>query len=162
MKFIFLFLCLIFTLKKSYSQNIEAKNSTCNMINCPMAYGECINDICLCGAGYTTIVNDLSKNDPQFCNYDYKYKDSAAYFEAMMPFGVGHFYAHRFLHAIIKWFLFLFLSLSKIMFRKEIKLSPILEKANSYLFWVFVIFYVIDYIGFTFSFYLDGNGMDLI
>ena len=160
MKFIlinFTFLTLVSHFK-SIIQN-------CTLTNCPSKFGECLNDVCLCGPGYTTIESSINKADSQnfqFCNYAYKYNEYAAYYEALFPFGAGHFYTERYLHAILKFLLFWFVSLNRIIFHKTIKLYPIIEWLNNYMLWVFAICYLTDYLGFSYNYYKDGNGVTLL
>jgi hypothetical protein len=145
-----------------YFAQLLSCTEVCSPSNCKLGNGECVNNICLCGSGYTTFYSNNNNNNNLIrCNYDYKYKEYAAYYEAVLPFGVGHFYSLRYFHSFIKFTLFWFLSTVKLIFKKEIRLSKALEKTYSILIWVFAILYVIDYIGFTFSFYTDGNGMTL-
>lgn len=184
----YLFIC-IFEIIFHYvkNQNISISLGTdqilepdCNTNTCPESYGECINNICLCGAGYTTVESSVNNrtysydqllNNKQsnnlnqkffFCNYAFKYKDYAANFEAILPFGVGHFYTHRYLHALFKCILFWFLSFNKIVFKKTLKLYPLVERLYRICLWVFALTYVVDYICFYFSYYTDGNGMMLL
>ena len=144
---------------------MNSSDPICSMKNCPKQYGECVNSICLCGAGYTTIESLTNKKDAQnfmYCNYDYKYNEYAAYFEALFPFGVGHYYCQRYLHALLKFILFWFVSFNKIIFHKTIKSYPWFEWANKYLLWVFALTYVVDYFAYSYSYYTDGNGYDLL
>jgi hypothetical protein len=152
------------------AQNVQP---VCSSKNCLDPSGECVNGICLCAAGYTTleskwnnIPNEVAlgndSNSYVYCNYAFKYKDSAAYYEAILPFGVGHFYTSRFLHGFIKFVLFWILSLAKVIFKKKIRLFPELEKTITVLMWIFLILYVVDYFAFTFNYYKDGNDMILL
>lgn len=137
----------------------------CTAKNCLSQYGECADDICLCGAGYTTIESSSNNADMEnflFCNYAYKYNEYAAYYEALFPFGAGHFYAERYIHAVLKFLLFWFVSLNRIIFHKTLKLYPIVEWLNKYLLWVFAVSYLSDYIAFSYNYYKDGNGVSLL
>jgi hypothetical protein len=141
---------------------LNPQEPRCDLNNCPKDKGECVDSICLCGAGYTTIEFENNKKESEnfiFCNYDYKYNEYAAYFEALFPFGVGHFYSERYLHALLKFLLFWFVSSNRILFSKSIKLYPIIEKMNKYLLWVFGLAYITDYIAFSYNYYTDGNGI---
>lgn len=148
----------------------------CDASNCLSNYGECIDDICICAAGYTTTItfpnitntnntNKQSTNteiDFTYCNYAYKYKDYAANFEGLMPFGAGHFYAARYGHAILKFILFWFLSLCKVLFKKRIRLNSFIENSYYICIWIFAAIYLIDYFAFSFNYYTDGNGISLL
>lgn len=135
----------------------------CNEQICPRESGECINDLCLCAPGYTTFYNnEKDYKGKQFCNYAYIYKDWAIWFELCLPFGVGHFYARRYVNGIMKFILFWFLSFVKVIFKKTVRGYPDLLKISHILLWVFGILYVVDYFGFTFDFYLDGNNMKML
>ncbi len=79
-----------------------------------------------------------------------------------LPFGVGHFYAGRYIHSFFKFSLFWFLSSIKVLFKKKVRGYPDLNKTSKILLWVFGILYAVDYFGFTFDFYLDGNKLRLI
>ena len=138
------------------------KSQNCTKENCPSTSGECIEEICLCAPGYTTYYSYEPKNVTQYCNYAYKYKDWAIWFELCLPFGVGHFYAGRYIHAFFKFCLFWFLSSIKVIFKKKIRGYPDLNKVSKILLWVFGILYAVDYFGFTFDFYLDGKKLRLI
>jgi hypothetical protein len=158
-----LFLISITTLSIITFLNSQAQR--CTLINCPKDKGECVENICLCGAGYTTIEFESNKLESEnfiFCNYDYKYNEYAAYFEALFPFGVGHFYSERYIHALFKFFLFWFVSSNRILFSKTIKLYPKAEMMNKYLLWVFGLTYIIDYIAFSYNYYTDGNGIEFL
>ena len=154
LKFSF-FLIAIILIKK-------IKNENCTIKNCPISSGECIESICLCAPGYTTYYSYEPKNVTQYCNYAYKYKDWAIWFELCLPFGVGHFYAGRYIHAFFKFCLFWFLSSIKVLFKKKVRGYPDLNKTSKILLWVFGILYAVDYFGFTFDFYLDGKKLRLI
>jgi len=142
---------------------------TCSNKNCPPLRGECIEETCLCGAGYSTIyrsintsANIFSDSNFEYCNYEFKYRSYALKFEAVLPFGVGHFYTYRYLHALVKFLIFWFLSFNKVIFKKNIRYYPFIEKMNSILLWIFSLLYLIDLIGFQFNYYQDGNGVNLI
>ena len=138
--------------------------SECNENNCPSYSGECIESYCLCAPGFTTfyLTNQRNEDINVFCNYAYKYKEWAIWFELTMPFGVGHFYSQRYFHGMLKFILFWFLSFVKVIFKKKVRGYPDLEKVAQILLWVFGIMYCIDYCGFTFDYYLDGNQMKML
>ena len=218
----------------------KAQEPECNAQTCPAGVGECIDSICLCGPGYTTIEssynsislniqskenwydkikdkltgqisqqaensgsaqstigsqsddiqsddsqstdNSQSTDDPEsllkyppgsisnlqkdsnfkYCNYVFRYKTYATIFEAILPFGVGHFYAYRYDQAFIKFILFWVLSFNKIIFKKSIKSYPNVEKANKFILFSFIGFYLADITAFQFGVYSDGNGMELL
>ena len=139
---------------------IKSQNSTKE--NCPSTSGECIEEICLCAPGYTTYYSYETKEIKTYCNYSYKYKEWAIWLEMCLPFGVGHFYAGRYIHSFFKFSLFWFLSSIKVLFKKKVRGYPDLNKTSKILLWVFGILYAVDYFGFTFDFYLDGNKLRLI
>ncbi len=169
MKVIYL-ICLNISLFINSKFSIEP---SCNESNCYTDFGECLDDICLCASGYTTIptntyvldfTNQLSKspNEIHYCNYPFKYKDYAANFEGLMPFGAGHFYAARYLHAFIKFILFWFLSFCKVLFKKRIRLNAFIESSYYICLMLFAALYLTDFLAFTFNYYRDGNGMSLL
>lgn len=141
-------------------------NPHCNESNCSKPSGECIDDICLCSAGYTTIQsieeNDKVNTDTKYCNYSFKYKDWAAYYELVFPFGVGHFYAMRYFYGLVKFIIFWVLSFSNVIFKKRLRVYPKVETALTCLMWIFGLMYVADYILFNFDFYKDGNGIVML
>ena len=141
---------------------IIIKSQNCTKENCPSTSGECIEEICLCAPGYTTYYSYETKEIKTYCNYSYKYKEWAIWLEMCLPFGVGHFYAGRYIHAFFKFCLFWFLSSIKVLFKKKVRGYPDLNKTSKILLWVFGILYAVDYFGFTFDFYLDGNKLRLI
>ena len=153
MKFLILF---FFILKQSLQ--------LCNDNNCPYNSGECISDLCLCAPGYTTyhFPYESKEETRVFCNYALKYKDWAIWFELCLPFGIGHFYSRRYLHGLFKFVLFWFLSFVKVIFKKQARGYPDLLKVSQILLWVFGILYAVDYFGFTFDYYLDGNKMKML
>lgn len=142
------------------------KNSVqiCNENNCPSESGECVSDLCLCAPGYTTYIQKQSNPTQNivFCNYALKYKDWAIWFELCLPFGVGHFYSRRYFHGFLKFILFWFLSFVKVLFKKRVRGYPNLLKVSQILLWCFGILYCIDYFGFTFDYYTDGNRMKML
>lgn len=138
------------------------KSQNCTKENCPSTSGECIEEICLCAPGYTTYYSYETKEIKTYCNYSYKYKEWAIWLEMCLPFGVGHFYAGRYIHSFFKFSLFWFLSSIKVLFKKKVRGYPDLNKTSKILLWVFGILYAVDYFGFTFDFYLDGNKLRLI
>lgn len=133
----------------------------CTPENCPENNGECIENLCLCSAGFTTFYIDNKKIE-KLCNYALKSKTWAISFEMLFPFGIGHFYVKRYMHGLAKFILFWFLSILKIFYKKRIKGYPDLNKVSRFLTWVFFLLYAIDYFGFSFNFYSDGNGLSLI
>ena len=141
---------------------IIIKSQNCTKENCPSTSGECIEEICLCAPGYTTYYSYETKEIKTYCNYSYKYKEWAIWLEMCLPFGVGHFYAGRYIHSFFKFSLFWFLSSIKVLFKKKVRGYPDLNKTSKILLWVFGILYAVDYFGFTFDFYLDGNKLRLI
>ena len=138
------------------------KSQNCTKENCPSTSGECIEEICLCAPGYTTYYSYETKEIKTYCNYSYKYKEWAIWLEMCLPFGVGHFYAGRYIHSFFKFSLFWFLSSIKVLFKKKVRGYPDLNKTSKILLWVFGILYAVDYFGFTFDFYLDCNKLRLI
>lgn len=139
------------------------KQTICNTHNCPPNSGECIDhSLCICAPGYTTFEMYNTGNLRIFCNYAYKYKDWAAWFEMFLPFGVGHFYSRRYFYGSLKFALFWFLSFVKVIFKKAVRGYPNLLKVSQIMLWVFGILYVVDSFGFTFDFYLDGNKMKML
>ena len=70
---------------------------------CPIDQGQCIENLCFCSPGFTTFYpkNEIIKEE--LCNYSYKYKYNAIWFEMILPFGLGHFYACRYFHGVIKF-----------------------------------------------------------
>ena len=159
-----------------YLSNVKClfNEPPCTSSTCIEPEGQCIDDICLCSAGYTTIEDFYNqipedsikllpiKNEFSYCNYDYKYKEWAAWYEAILPFGIGHFYSLRYIHGIIKFLMYWFLSFCHVIFKKKVRKYPELERVIKYTMWAFAMLYAVDYIGFTFSFYQDGNGMKLL
>ncbi len=169
---------LIFITLLSISFTTTSKEEKCDTSNCKNPNGECIDNICLCAAGYTTtsikkninIFNIIEINreiqtdfsGDNFCNYPLRYKFYAANLEAIFPFGVGHLYTARYNHAIIKFLIFWFLSFSRVLFKKRISIYVLTEKAYYLLLWIFAAIYVIDFAGFIFNYYRDGNDMMLL
>jgi hypothetical protein len=140
-------------------------NSLCTLDNCPFEYGECIEDVCLCSSGYTTL--ELAKYNEddsnfQYCNYFFKYRDYAIYLECAVPFGAGHFYTQRYFHGLIKFVLFWFISINIVLFKKKNIAIPYMQTIMTSLKWLFGIIYVVDYLGYNYNYYTDGYGIPLL
>ena len=140
----------------------NSESLQCNADSCPDDQGECIENICLCAPGYTTFYPKGEKNKNKLCNYAYKYKNYAIWFEMIFPFGIGHFYTCRYLHGLIKFILFWFLVFVKSIFKKKIRRYPELLKISIILLWIFIILYTADFFGYSFDYYKDGNKMPLL
>ena len=134
----------------------------CNNKTCPIDQGQCIENLCFCAPGFTTFYpkNEIIKEE--LYNYPYKYKYYAIWFEMIFPFGLGHFYACRYFHGVIKFTLFWFLALSRSIFKKKIRGYPELLKIFTIILWIFWILYGADFFCFNFDYYLDGNKIPLI
>ena len=140
----------------------EIKSFVCNEATCPSEQGQCIENICLCAPGYTTFYSENEEIKTQLCNYPYKYKYYAIWFEMIFPFGLGHFYACRYLHGLTKFILFWFLAFTKSIFKKKIRGYPELAKISILFTGIFGILYCADFFCYNFDFYLDGNKIPLI
>jgi hypothetical protein len=146
-------------------QIINIVNSSCNIKNCHKQYGECIEDICLCAAGYTTLEKykrHLADNERIYCNYAYTNKNIATFYELLLPCGVGHLYARRYLNFFFKFIIFWFLSFNKVIFRKRILIYPKFNFVVEILMWIFSILYIVDFVCFQFNYYKDGQGMPML
>ena len=139
-----------------------ASSFECNNKTCPTDQGECIENICFCAPGYTTFYPKKNSKKEQLCNYPYKYKYYAIWFEMLFPFGMGHFYACRYFNGITKFTLFCILALSNYIFKKRIRRYPGLIKILNIILWIFWILYCTDFFCFNFDYYLDGNKIPLI
>ena len=80
----------------------------------------------------------------------------------IFPFGLGHFYACRYLHGLTKFILFWFLAFTKSIFKKKIRGYPELAKISILFTGIFGILYCADFFCYNFDFYLDGNKIPLI
>ncbi len=153
--------------KYNYGLDKNKRNiyyDSCNKFSCPSTNGECIENICLCAMGYTTLETKSNKKQiikPK-CNYSYKYRIYATLCEAIFPFGIGHIYTNRYIHASYKFIFFWFLSFSRVLFKKQVKNYPTVEKANEILIWVFASIYVLDIVCFYIGYYVDGSGINLL
>ena len=134
----------------------------CSDKTCPQDQGQCIENICLCAPGYTTLHSKNEANKELLCNYPYKYKYYAIWFEMIFPFGVGHFYACRYFHALTKFLIFWFLALINSIFKKKIRGYSELKKISTLILYIFWILYCADFFCFNFDYYLDGNQLPLI
>ena len=140
----------------------KSNNFECSELTCPQDQGECIENICLCAPGYTTFYPDGEIIKEQLCNYPYKYKYYSIWLEMLFPFGLGHFYACRYRHGLVKFLLFWFLTFVKSIFKKKIRGYPELVKISIILLWIFGFLYCFDFFAFTFDYYVDGNKLPLI
>ena len=139
----------------------DSKSVKCSEDTCPHKQGECIENICLCAPGYITYYPKNTLVKEKLCNYPIKYKYYAIWLEMLFPFGLGHFYSCRYLHGFIKFLLFWFLTFLKSVFKKKIRGYPELVKSSIILLWVFGFFYCLDFFGYTFDLFLDGNKIPL-
>lgn len=155
-KTFFEILIMILLIKDSLSKYI------CSEKTCPENFGQCIENICLCAPDYTTFYNRPMKKGDKFCNYPFIYKKYVIWFEMSFPFGTGHFYAKRYFHGIIKFILFWFITIVKTIFRKKIRRYPEFIKVSKIFYWVFLFLYAVDFLGFSFNYYTDGNKLPLI
>ena len=163
MKIILLFIFILFLTHSYQFYNKDDEDKfICNDETCPPEQGECIQNLCLCAPGYTTFYKDNIYENKPFCNYSFKYKKWAIWLELIMPFGIGHFYCKRYLHGLMKFTIFWFLSFVKVIFKKQVRAYPEILKISQLLLWLFGILYVADYLGFTVDFYLDGNNMKIL
>ena len=114
MKFKYIGILIVIVLQLIHN----SKSFECSNITCPPEQGECIENICLCAPGYTTYYPKGIIIKDQLCNYAYKYKYYAIWFEMLFPFGLGHFYSCRYLNGLIKFILFWVLAFFKSVFKK--------------------------------------------
>ena len=139
----------------------EEINPLCNQFICKE--GNCIGDTCVCDYGYTT----LKQSNSNFqCDYKRKERIVAVFLEFFFPIGIGHFYIGNYLTGIIKLSLFIVILLSISTgicfsyYAKNSVLAPFFVLCLSIF--IFVVWYILDLVKFTFGFYLDGKGEHLL
>jgi hypothetical protein len=136
-------------------------NPLCNQFNCKE--GNCFDNLCVCDYGYTTL-----KNSPTNIQCDYKKKERiiAVLLEFFFPIGIGHFYVGKYFTGLLKLSLFVIILLSISTgicfsyYSKNSVIAPFFILCLSTL--IFVIWYLVDIVKFSFGYYLDGNGIELI
>lgn len=158
----------------------------CNVINCPNAYGKCVNnDTCKCNSGFVDISSILEKNEESFskkffglknifCSYEQKYQIIALVLEFFFPFGLGHFYLNRIIIGLLKLifalliYTFFRLSVNNRNFSNRVFNNYAYFKNNFYLFYnillisLYVVIHCYDLTMLILDKYTDGNGIELI
>ena len=150
-------------IKSNYIENKQ--NETCNPKNCPITQGACYENRCVCSYGFATL---KVKDQPDInCNYQLKSRMTAFFLEFFFPIGLGHFYAEKYVLALIKFSLFLFFFSSicgelcciKFRFHKLLICSAFAIVIDMSL-WIILQF--VDLVCYAFGFYKDGNGFRMI
>lgn len=161
--------------KKELQELSNQKYSTyailtkCTSNNCA---GECVTSRkCSCLPGYVTQIRDkIAKNDI-YCSYKQKSQLIAFLLEAVLPFGVGHFYCERIMFGLSKMAIF-FLPLISVIsaFGGMICTDKCLQTGKSTvgfiaMFTVFItmsiVWWIADIITFGLNYYSDGNSIPL-
>ena len=134
----------------------------CNEKICPSDKGICtLDNLCFCDEGYLTI---FVENETTFCNY--KQKDQMVFLllEFLVSFGIGHFYAGRYIFGAVKCAYDLII-MSIFCCCKALKKT---ERAYTkegilkvILMLLFLIWQVIDAVYIGTNKYLDGKGFSL-
>lgn len=162
---------IIATNDSKSSKHVEKIN--CSKDNCDGERGICINNNCECNYGYMSIVTEeaVKINSKQsFCKYKQHSKIIAFFLEFFFPIGAGHFYTGKYTLALVKLLLFstfFFFICGDTCFLK-CKLSAV-NKCHVYIaiaivldLIVWLCLHVFDLFSYAFSFYKDGNGINLI
>lgn len=157
----------------SNSKNaIEITDFSCNY-NYECENGICLKNKCSCNYGIITVKfnNNTSLSELKPCNYSLKKQSTAFFFELLLGFGIGHFYAERTTHGVLKFFayilVFLFIVYYPILVKKMhdadkialLNLSVILLFSMVILLFVL---YVYDLAKFGSNSFKDGYGFEMI
>jgi hypothetical protein len=160
-------------LKTEFSQITQVKTfnymdmlivkGDCNSNNCKET-GQCNNSDCVCNDGYAQDPhNSTPSSSDMRCSY--KLKSQALFFliEMFTWIGIGHFYAGRILHAIVKLAVILFTIITdcflRNFFRKGSKSWIILYWIIHLLYFFILFWHVFDLVMIALNKYSDGNGM---
>jgi hypothetical protein len=130
----------------------------CGVEVCPIETSICYIHQCLCDKFHSSL-----KDDFILCTYELKFVLVAILLEFFFPFGIGHFYALRYIYGYFKLFFFIFPFLvrymminNKTLFQINLKLlSNIMASALALL-------QIFDIVCFFLGIFKDGNGKDLI
>jgi hypothetical protein len=167
-----LILIILFTIISS-NQNIyrDLRLTTipCFQETCNIYGGECLGDgigkTCICKSGYTSFPDDSTIK----CNYQKYLQETAFLYEAIFPFGVGHFYARRYRFGIFKsifYFIgYLLIFMVRILSKpkEEYSVTVISISAASFIFLLGMFVWTgIDLFNFGLNKYLDGNDIVLL
>jgi hypothetical protein len=155
--------------KQSY-QFSNAKDNlsvigTCTDTNCKDPYGHCLNSFtCLCSPGYAQDYNQPASQDSPICSYKLKTQAVFLMLEFFFWFGIGHFYAGRWLYGLLK-----LLYIAGIILIDCLTKIPLKSKTNKFQrFWysfIYVLYFSIliwqlfDIIMIGLNKFYDGNGM---
>jgi hypothetical protein len=139
----------------------QSLNPLCNKYICKE--GECTDGVCVCNYGYTTLKHS---NSYMQCDYKRKERIVAVLLEFFFPIGIGHFYVGNYFLGILKLSLFIVILISISTgicfsyYSKNSVLAPFFVLCLSIL--LFIIWYLIDLVKFTFGLYLDGHKEKLL
>jgi hypothetical protein len=118
--------------------------------------------ICLKEGEYEkcTCIDEYATFPPNGVKCSYKRLDRAVplLLEFFLPFGIGHLYARRHAHCLVKFSLFLYLILT---FRNNPKLSRSKHFVNQFMVLIFTLIYAVDLLGFATGLYKDGNSINM-
>ena len=140
--------------------------SSCNINNCQAPFGSCGNSRkCICLTGYANV---LGKNENKtICGYKQKLQVISFLLETCLIFGLGHIYIGFYVFGAIKLIAIGILPLIIILYTKIFKKKEISEEKNDtgfmmIIYFLLLLWYVIDIVCFGLNLYNDVNGIPLI
>jgi hypothetical protein len=141
-------------------------NVKCTYENCPLYQGVCYEDKCICAYGFTTF-NKNPLEPSIYCNYKQKYKLVAFFLEFFFPVGAGHIYAEKYLHALVKFILFIifFCAMCGEIFCLNLKMEKMLICSAFTIFadmCLWIVLQFVDILCYGLGIYSDGNSMPMI
>ena len=132
-------------------------NITCNKTTCP---GKSIcsdKNTCECAHGYANIADS-----GVFCTYEQKKQLYAFFLEVSFLGGMGHLYAGRVAHGIIKLILIILLPIILFYSAYWSKWNPIVMIVSTTICCGITIWHLVDVILIGMNKYMDGNGVPLV
>jgi hypothetical protein len=138
------------------------------------AYGECTNincldcidkNICQCPTGFAQDPKVDVSSDVKSCQYKLNHQGWFFLLELVFWFGIGHFYAGRFLYGGIKLTSIIFVILFDISVKKCMEKSPYRAKKNFNIFIYILYFFILcwqifDIVMIGMNKFKDGSGFE--
>jgi hypothetical protein len=133
-------------------------NITCNKTSCPGKNICSDKSTCECSHGLANIDPDASV----FCGYEQKKQLYTFFLEVCFLGGLGHLYAGRIAHGVIKLILIIILPFVLFYSAYWSKWNPIVMIASTTICCGITIWHLVDVILIGMNKYMDGNGVPLL